>query len=79
MRDMSSFNPPGRVSVAVALNRLKGLRSQIPSQELSQVRRINDYEYCLIPRSFCRTLFEIVSAGQLWLACQFVWASFQKW
>ena len=75
---MSSFNPSSRISAIGALIRLKGLRSQIPCQVLSEVRRIKDYEYCLIPRSFCRTLFEIVSAGQLWLACRFAWASFQK-
>ena len=78
LQDMSSFNPSSRVSASVALNRLKKLRSQTPSQALSQIRQVELSGYCLIPRSFCRTLFEIISAGQLWLACRFAWASFRK-
>jgi hypothetical protein len=74
---MSTFKPSSRVSATVALNRLKGLRSQTPCEVLSQVKRIDISGFYLIPRSFCRTLFEIISAGQLWLACWFVWASFK--
>ena len=75
---MSSFNPSSRVSSTVALDGLKALKSQAPRQVLSQVREMELSAYHLIPRDFCRTLFEIISAGQLRLACWFVWASFRK-
>ena len=78
LQDMSTYNPSGRISATVALNRLKGLRSQIPDQELSQIRKINNYDYELIPRSFWRTFFEIISSGQLWIACRYAWISFQS-
>ena len=71
LQDMSSFNPSSRVSATVVLNRLKRLRFEISCQELSQVRRIELTGYHLIPRSFCRSLFEAISAGQFWLACRF--------
>jgi hypothetical protein len=76
---MSSFNPSSRVSATVALDRLKVLKSQTPCQVLLQVKEVELSAYHLIPRSFCRTLSEIISAGQLRLACWFVWASFRKW
>lgn len=79
LQDMSSFNPSRRISLTVALDRLKVLKSQTPSQVLSQVKETELYVYEIIPRSFFRTLFEVISTGRLMFACRFVWASFQKW
>ena len=76
---MSSFNPSSRVFATVALDQLKALKSQTPHQVLSQVKKVELSAYHLIPRSFCPTFFEIISAGQLRLVCWFVWASFRKW
>ena len=69
LQDMSSFNPSSRVSASVALNRLKKLRvSQTP-----WCCHKNQTGWNYQGRSFCRTLFEIISAGRaLWLACELV-------
>jgi len=79
LQDMSSFNPSSRVSAPLALARLKALKSQTPRQVLSQVKEVELSAYHLIPRIFCRTLFEIIAARQLRLACWFVWANFRNW
>ncbi|KIM42429.1 hypothetical protein M413DRAFT_444847 [Hebeloma cylindrosporum] len=78
LQDMSSFNPSSRISLSVALDRLKALKSQTPTEALSDIRDIEPHGFHLIPRSFCRTLFEVISAGYLRLACWFVWASFRR-
>jgi len=79
LRNMTNFNPSGRVSAAVALDRLKKSRSQTPHETLYRTREVDLIAYYLIPRSYCRVLFEIVSAGQFWLACRFTWETFRHW
>jgi len=79
LQDMSSFNPSSRISAAVARNRLEALRYKMSPEALSRVRDIKPTAYYVIPRGFWRTVLEIARAGQWWLVCCFVWASFRIW
>ncbi|KAI0319473.1 kinase-like domain-containing protein [Amylostereum chailletii] len=74
LQDMTSFYPPDRPSAAVALERLRHLRSQVPKEIRSKF--VNGLEpgfaWPIVKRPFLRTLREIYMARGATSAAQFV-------
>jgi hypothetical protein len=76
---MSSYNPSNRISATEALARFRILRSSVRREDLLRTQERELLEYPLIPRSFWRTLIDIIQTGHFVFATRFAWASFGIW